>query len=151
MVPLEPGRVPAAACVAFGDEPDRALRLAVSGAAARLHSFGDVALDHRNVVEAARLYRESLEIGRHLSDDLQTAYSLAGLAAVGAERGRRDMAARLWGCVRTFEETSGTRLLGTERNRYERVLGEFEQAPDFTRGKSMTLDEAVEYALANVD
>ena len=134
-----------------GTTPDRALRLAVWGLAARLHSFGDVALDHRNVVEAARLYRESLEIGRHLSDDLQTAYSLAGLAAVGAERGRRDIAARLWGCVRTFEETSGARLLGTERNRYERVLGEFEQAPDFTRGKSMTLDEAVEYALANVD
>jgi hypothetical protein len=35
------------------------------------------------------------------------------------------------------------------------VLDAFEQAPetlpDFTRGKSMTLDDAVEYALANAD
>jgi predicted ATPase len=138
-----------------GATPDRALRIAVWGLAGRLHSFGDIALDHRNIVEAARLYRESLEIGRQLRDDLQTAYSLAGLAAVGAKRGRGDIAARLWGWVRTFEETSGTRLHGTERTRYKRVLDELEQgldtSPDFTRGKSMTLDEAVEYALANVD
>jgi predicted ATPase len=138
-----------------GTTPDRALRLAVWGLAGRLHNFADLALDRRNTVEAARLYRESLEVGRQLNDDLQTAYSLAGIAAVGATRGRRELAARLWGCVRTFEETSGTRLHETERTRYERVLDALEQAPetlpDFTRGKSMTLDDAVEYALANAD
>jgi hypothetical protein len=138
-----------------GTTPDRALRLAVWGLAGRLHSFADVALDRRNTVEAARLYRESLEVGRQLHDDLQTAYSLAGIAAVGATRGRPELAARLWGSVRTFEETSGTRLNEAERTRYGRVLDAFEQAPDtlpdFTRGKSMTLDDAVEYALANAD
>jgi predicted ATPase/DNA-binding SARP family transcriptional activator len=138
-----------------GKTPDRALRLAVWGLAGRLHSFGDVALERRNIVEAARLYRESLEIGYRLRDDLQTAYCLAGLAAVGANRGRRDIAACLWGCVRAFEQGTGTRLHGAERSKYERVLDEFEQAPDgsqdFTRGTSMTLDEGVEYALANID
>jgi predicted ATPase/DNA-binding SARP family transcriptional activator len=138
-----------------GATPDRALRLAVWGLAGRLHSFADVALDHRNTIEAARLYRESLEIGRQLKDDLQTAYSLAGIAAVSATRGRRDHAARLWGSVVSFEEASGTRLHETERARYGRVLGEFERAldtsGDFIEGKSMTLDEAVEYALANTD
>jgi predicted ATPase len=138
-----------------GATPDRALRLAVWGLAGRLHSFGDIALDRRNTLEAARLYRESLEIGRGLKDDLQTAYSLAGIAAAGATRGKRDLAARLWGCVRTFEETSGTRLHATERTRYERALGAIEEAldtsPDFAEGRSMTLDEAVDYALANAD
>jgi predicted ATPase len=138
-----------------GAAPDPALRVAVWGLAGRLHSFGDFALDRRNVIEAGRLYRESLEIGRQLRDDLQTAYSLAGLAAVGAERGKRGMAACLWGSIRAFEETSGNRLHGTERIRYQRVLDELEQAvdtsPDFMRGRSMTLDDAVEYALANVD
>jgi predicted ATPase/DNA-binding SARP family transcriptional activator len=138
-----------------GTTPDRALRLAVWGLAGRLHSFGDVALDRRNTVEAARLYRESLEIGHQLMDDRHTAYCLAGLAAVDANRGRRNVAARLWGCVRTFEEASGARLNQTERSRYERVLGEFEQSPttwpDFTAGKTMTLDEGVEYALANAE
>jgi predicted ATPase/DNA-binding SARP family transcriptional activator len=138
-----------------GTTPDRALRLAVWGLAGRLHSFGDVALDRRNTVEAARLYRESLEIGHQLMDDRHTAYCLAGLAAVDANRGRRDIAARLWGCVRTFEEASGETLHETERMRYERVLDEFERAPDewpaFARGRSMTLDEGVEYALANAE
>jgi tetratricopeptide (TPR) repeat protein len=138
-----------------GATPDRALRLAVWGLAGRLHSFGDLALDRQNAAEAARLYRESLEIGRQLKDDLQTAYSLAGIAAVGATRGRRDVAARLWGSVRSFEETSGTRLHQRERARYERALGAIEQEADtlrdFTHGKSMTLAEAVDYALANAD
>ena len=111
-------------------------------------------LDRRNTVEAARLYREP-EIGHQLMDDTHTAYCLAGLAAVDASLGRRDVAARLWGCVRTFEEASGARLHETERIRYERVLSEFEQLPskwpDFARGKSMTLDEGVDYALATVE
>jgi predicted ATPase/DNA-binding SARP family transcriptional activator len=135
--------------------PDRALRLAVWGMAGRLHSFGDLALDRGNSLEAARLYRESLEIGRQLNDDLQTAYSLAGIAAVGATRGRRGVAARLWGCVRTYEDTSGTRLHTAERNRYERFLDGLERAPDtsteFAHGMSITLDEAVELALAHPD
>jgi predicted ATPase/class 3 adenylate cyclase len=135
--------------------PDRALRLAIWGLAGRLQSFGDTSLDRNKVPEAARYYRESLEIGRQLKDDLQSAYCLAGLAAVSAKRGRRDVAACLWGCVRGIEETSGVRLHGAERTRYERVLDELEQAPDespsFSRGRSMTLDEAVEYAFANID
>jgi hypothetical protein len=57
--------------------------------------------------------------------------------------------------VRTFEESSGARLNAKERIRYARVLGEFEQAAEgsteFMSGQSMTLDEAVEYALANID
>jgi predicted ATPase len=135
--------------------PDRALRLAIWGLAGRLQSFGDAALERDKLSAAGRYYRESLEIGRQLQDDLQTAYCLAGLAAVGARRGRRDVAACLWGCVRRFEETSGTRLNETERARYERLLEVFgrslDESPDFERGRSLTLDEAAEYALATVD
>jgi hypothetical protein len=138
-----------------GAAPDPALRVAVRGLAGRLHSFGDVALDRRDITDAGRLYRESLEIGRQLRDDLQTAYSLAGLAAVGAKQGRRHIAACLWGSICAFEETSGSLLNSAERIRYQGVLGELERAddtsPDFVRGKSMTLDDAVDYALANVD
>jgi predicted ATPase/class 3 adenylate cyclase len=138
-----------------GSTPDRSLRLAVWGLAARLHGFGDQALDRRNMSEAARLYRESLEIGLQLKDDMQMAYCLAGLAAVRAQRGIVDEAARLWGSVIAFERTSGTPLHDAERQRYERVLGELERGSDtsahFADGSAMTLDEAVEYALANVE
>jgi predicted ATPase/DNA-binding SARP family transcriptional activator len=136
-------------------KPDRALRLAVWGLAGRLHRLGDVALDHENTVEAARLYRESLEIGHRLGDDRHIAYCLAGLAAVDANRGRQDAAARLWGCVRSFEDASGARLHEAGRTRYERVLGTFELEPDdwpgFAEGKSMSLEDGVRYAYANLD
>jgi predicted ATPase len=134
---------------------DRALRLAIWGLAGRLQSFGDAALDRGDVGEAERLYRESLEIGRRLSDDLLTAYCLAGLAAVAAARGERAVAARLWGCVRNYEETSGEHLYAAERARYERMLVELEgppaDSPDFVHGRAMTLEQAVEYTVAPID
>jgi predicted ATPase len=135
--------------------PDRGLRLAVWGLAGRLHGFGDLALDRDDNTEAARLYRESLEIGRDLEDELQTAYALAGLAAVGAKLGKRHLAARLWGSVRSYEDRSGTSLHDTERARYARLLDEFEHASpdrsDFRLGGQMTLHEAVEYALSTTE
>jgi predicted ATPase/class 3 adenylate cyclase len=138
-----------------GETPDRPLRLAIWGLAARLHGFGDQALERRDAREAARFYRESLEIGLQLKDDMQLVYCLAGLAAVGAQRGRLDQAARLWGSVIAFEQASGTPLHDAERHRYERVLGELERgsstSADFAEGQAMTLDEAVEYALANAE
>jgi predicted ATPase len=138
-----------------GAGSDRALRLAVWGLAARMHSIGDAALDRRNLVEAARLYREGLEIGLQLGDELQTAYCLGGLAAVAAQRGSRGHAARLWGSVSALERAAGARLHDAERARYERVLHDLERAPDtapeFAEGEAMSLAEAVEYALANVD
>ena len=134
--------------------PDRSLRLAVWGLAARLHGFGDHALDGQDVDEAARFYRESLQLGLRLKDEMQMAYCLAGLAAVGAQRGRLDQAARLWGSVTAFERTSGTPLHDAERHRYEQILGEFESgsdtSSDFADGKTMKLDEAVDYALASI-
>ena len=137
------------------ETPDRPLRLAMWGLAARLHGFGDQALERGDASEATRLYRESLEIGLQLKDDMQLVYCLAGLAAVGTQRGRLDQAARLWGSVIAFEQTSGTPLHDAERQRYERVLGELEResgtSADFAEGKAMTLDEAVEYALANAE
>ena len=125
------------------------------GLAGRLQSFGDVALASGNVFEAARFFRESLEAGRPVKDDLQTAYALAGLAAAEAAHGRRDLAAFLWGCVRRFADTSGTRLHHTERTRYAQALDGLELAPetsrDFARGRSTMLDEAAAHMLANFD
>jgi predicted ATPase len=133
-------------------EQDRSVRLAVWGLAARLHSFGDAALDRGNLAEAARLYRESLQIGLQLRDDMQTAYCLAGLAAVAARRGMPGPAARLWGGVHGFEQAAGMPLHDAERSRYERVIGEpqraSETAAQFDEGRAMALDDVVAYALS---
>ena len=138
-----------------GGERDRPLRLAVWGLAARLHGFADLALDRQDAGEAARLYRESLEIGLQLRDELQIAYCLAGLAAVDAQEGRVGQAARLWGSVVGFERTSGTPLNDSERQRYTRALVDVERRPEtsaeFAEGSAMTLDEAVRYALTSAE
>ena len=137
------------------EDPDHSLQLAVWGIAARLHGCGDLALKRHDLVEASRFYRASLEYGVQIDDDLQTAYSLAGLAAVDAQLGRRDLAARLWGSVNAFERTTGARLHEAERLAYQRSLAELEQAndtsADFAEGEALSLHEAVEQALANVD
>lgn len=135
------------------DDEHKPLRLAIWGLAARLHGFGDSALDRRDFDEASRLYRESLELGLQLKDEVQTAYSLAGLAAVGAGTGTRGVAARVWGGVNAFEQSSGIRLHQRERRRYERVLHELESgsetSAEFVAGLAMTLDETAEFAVSN--
>ena len=82
------------------------------------------------------------------------AYSIAGLAAVGAQCANLTQAARLWGSVIQYEQASGKPLHKTERQRYERVLAELERRADtagaFAQGKEMALDTAVDYALATV-
>jgi predicted ATPase/DNA-binding SARP family transcriptional activator len=142
-----------AALVSVSDaDRDQSLRVAMWGLAARLHSFGDAALDRGNLSEAGRLYRESLEMGLLLKDDLQTAYCVGGLAAVAAQRGTRDAAARLWGGVHTLEQTAGATLHDSERQRYEQLIGELDRVPEtsieFAQGRAMAVDEVVEYALS---
>jgi predicted ATPase/DNA-binding SARP family transcriptional activator len=131
---------------------DQSLRVAMWGLAARLHSFGDAALDRGNIAEAGRLYRESLELGLLLKDDLQTAYCVGGLAAVAARRGTQDSAARLWGGVHALEQAAGETLHGSERQRYEQLIGDLDRAPEtsteFEQGRAMEVDEVVEYALS---
>jgi predicted ATPase/class 3 adenylate cyclase len=135
--------------------PDQSLQLAMWGLAARLHGFGDEALDRRDVNEAARLYRESLEIGLQLKDDTQMAYCVAGLAAVCAERGRRNEATRLWASVIDFERTLGSPLHEPARRRYERVLAGLERgsgaSAEAADGGAMRLEDAVDYALATLE
>jgi hypothetical protein len=92
-----------------------------------------------------------LEIGLHLEDELQTAYSLAGLAAVAAEQGSRGLASWLWGTVNGFELDSGSRLHDAERARYQQHLRDLESEPEFEEGRSMTLGEAVEQALLRTE
>jgi tetratricopeptide (TPR) repeat protein len=93
--------------------------------AALQHSLADCALDESMIDEAARLYHESLDVGVRMSLIQQVAYSLGGLAAVEARRGRPESAARLWRAVQAFERESGyLPLQESERSRYGRALSE---------------------------
>jgi tetratricopeptide (TPR) repeat protein len=112
---------------------------------ASMHSLADLELDRRNLERAAELYLESLRSAGVAGIDRHTAYCLAGLAAVAALRGDGRRASMLWATVEDTESAYGFRLLGSERERYERCLTGVPEWPS----RPLSLDEAAGAVLAD--
>jgi hypothetical protein len=79
---------------------------------------------------------------------------LEGFACLAAVRGETERAARLWGAVQTLHETKGiprdTDFLAEADARISAVrsgMGEEAWEEAWRKGRAMTLDEAVSYAL----
>ncbi len=101
------------------------------------------------------LYEESLALSQELDDKLVASESLEGLACVAGAKGEAERAARLFGTAEALREAVGYQqepreftlrepyLLAARSRLYEASW----QAA-WAEGKIMTLQEAVEYALA---
>jgi predicted ATPase len=117
-------------------------------AATTLHSLGDVELTDGAIDAAAAAYAEALRVAWRTSALRVVCYSLAGLAAVAAERGRPEEAALLWGFVERYEE----RLTFTlrRRSRYSEPLDAAAAAhPErWEAGRDLDVGAAVDYALS---
>jgi predicted ATPase len=117
-------------------------------AATTLHSLGDVELTDGAIDAAGGAYAEALEVAWSTGAHRVVCYSLAGLAAVTAERGRFEEAALLWGFVERYEE----RLTFTlrRRSRYAERLdaAAADHAERWRAGRDMDVGAAVEYALS---
>jgi predicted ATPase/class 3 adenylate cyclase len=87
-----------------------------------LHSLADMSLDKGDTSDAARIYRESLDIGIEEEDMRHWAYCLAGLACVAARNQDPTAAGRLWTLAERIEHEVGFRMLAPERARYELTL-----------------------------
>jgi hypothetical protein len=95
--------------------------------------------------------RDSLVIARTIQDRQGLAYGLTLLAWVAAGRGQAERAGRLWGAVEG--EAARGRIGQWESEREEYASHVFAVAgPEFERsradGRSLSLDEAAEYALS---
>jgi predicted ATPase len=114
---------------------------------------GDVALAKRELSRATRLYCEAVRLSRDLNDSRNAIYGLAALAAAAGAAGNAERAGRLWGALAILEQSSGWLVLSHERSKYEdRVAACANAAPRafaaaVDDGRTMTLDEAVDYAL----
>jgi predicted ATPase/class 3 adenylate cyclase len=121
----------------------------VSVGLASLANLADLALEEGDLLEARRLYCESLEQSHGFGDWI-TAYGLLGLAATAAALGEPVRAGRLSGAVSAMTEGSEARLFPGDRDWYERFVAKAE-GPAFAagveEGRAMTSDEAVSYAL----
>ena len=114
----------------------------------------DFTLEHGDLDAASAHAREALVLSRELADRLRLVRGLARLAVIAAENGDEERAGRLWGAVEAEEARGPVGAWESERERYEeRVLSV--GADDLQRGRvagqSLSLDEAMAYALGDLD
>ena len=122
------------------------------GIAVSLYNLGHVAHYQGDIRQAATYFKESLTLSQKMGDKRGIADGLAGLAG-GAEQPKR--AARLFGAAETLYEESVVRLEYSDQIEYDRnvaavraQLDEATFATAWAEGRVMTLEQAVDYALA---
>jgi predicted ATPase len=120
------------------------------------HSLADLALDRGHHEQALLRYAESMEVSLRLKDRRSQIYCVAGIASTLVGLRRELDAARLWGAVEAEERELGSRMLLSERRRYEQLLfiGRDRQQESFdaayAAGADLTFDEVVAAAVAHV-
>ena len=121
-----------------------------------LHNLGYAVLRQGDHPRSQRLFRESLKVAEEVGDRWMIPKCLGGLAAVSAQA-RPERAARLFGAashlmsasripLEPFNRRDFDHYLAVTRNR----LGEQAFGDAWAEGRAMTLEQAIEYALADV-
>ena len=122
-----------------------------------LYNLAQVALSRRDYRGATDLLKEGVVLSEQVGDRAQLAHFLEGLAAVGGMRGDAERSARLFGAAEVLLEEVGARVYNyyvPDHSLQERAEAEaraalgdaaFEEARE--RGRAMTFEQAVEYAL----
>ncbi len=120
-----------------------------------LRCLGIVALYQGDYERATEFFKESLLGAREMRYRWIISECLVGLAGVSAASADHARAARLFGAAETLRETIGHRPSPQDQADYDRRLayakkglGEAAFASAWTAGRAMTLDQAIEYALA---
>ena len=143
---------------------ERALPLAREPGGARdavyvvLYPLAAVARAESDHERAAQLLREGLTLSVEIGEENNVAYCLEELAAVAADKNELERAARLWGAAEAILET--TEVLTSphvpDRSLHQRQVAEARARLDgeawkvaWTQGRTMTLEQAVEYALGD--
>jgi predicted ATPase len=124
------------------------------GMAISLSYLARVACHDADYSKARSLYQQSLAIERDLGDKGGIADCLEGLAEVACGMRLPKPAARLFGAAEVVRETFRAPIFLVDRERHECIVAEardmlvdqeFEAA--WTKGRLMTLEEAIAYAL----
>ena len=128
-----------------------------TGACITLYNLAQVFLSRGDHDHAATLFEEGVTLSEQVADRANVAYCLEGLATVAGAQGKAERSARLFGAAEGLLEVLGAPVYTyykPDPSLYERTvhatrsrLGEaaFEEARE--RGRAMTSEQAVEYAL----
>jgi predicted ATPase/class 3 adenylate cyclase len=119
-----------------------------------LCNLGWIALLQDDLGRAADLYRESLSLSWEIGLNPLVQSALEGFACLAGAKGEAERAVRLWGAAQTLHEIKGilrdTDFLDEADVRISAVrsgMGEEVWEEAWRKGRTMTLDEAVSYAL----
>ena len=119
-----------------------------------LYNLGWIALLQDQLSRAADLYRESLTFAWDAGLNPIVQVALEGFACVAGAEGETERAARLWGAAQALQEAKGIPrdpdFLAEADTRISAVrsgMGEQAWEEAWRKGRTMTLDEAVSYAL----
>jgi predicted ATPase/Tfp pilus assembly protein PilF len=119
-----------------------------------LCNLGWIALLQSDLGRAAELYGESLALAWDTGMNPIVQSALEGLACLAGAKGEAERAARLWGAAQALHETKGiprdTDFLAEADARIDAVrsgMGEEVWEEAWRKGRVMTLDEAISYAL----
>jgi hypothetical protein len=125
------------------------------GIAALLKNLGNVACDQGDYASARSLLAESLVLRREVGDKRGIAESLEASAVLRVAEGP-EQAVQLWGAAEALRDVIGAPLPPNEHSRYEcgieAVRAQFDEAgyaSAWAEGQTMSLDEAIAYALSS--
>ncbi len=126
------------------------------GIAASLNDLGMVAYCLGDYVSAKALCEESLAIRRELGDKYGIVESLESFADLAAAEKRPRRAACLWGMADTVRKELGSPMRPSQLARHEEqvslarsAMGDEVFAAAWGEGSAMTVEQAIEYALAD--
>jgi tetratricopeptide (TPR) repeat protein len=124
------------------------------GIAASLANLAKLAILRQDYAGAESYFRESLALRQTLGNRVGMLYSLSGLAESAMLRGEAVRGARLYSTSQALHQEFGVPITPEDRKQHDRhvaALGEQLGQADFeatwAMGKSMTMDQAVAYAL----
>jgi predicted ATPase/DNA-binding SARP family transcriptional activator len=119
-----------------------------------LRRLAYVEVRERNFVQAVDLFSECFELNRQLGHQHGMVACLAGFSAIHLAKRNFEKAAILYGCVENLLQQSGNTFLFTDTVEYERSVARLRQELDeralsaaWSKGRAMTLEQAIEFAL----
>lgn len=119
-----------------------------------LLNLGYVAVHKGNYHSARQYFRECVTIHQEEKLDWGIATAVEGFASLAAMQGKAESAARLLGAIESYSILDGVMSTPADRIEHERTLAAVQTRLDqntfdvaWTEGTTMTLEQAVEYAL----
>jgi predicted ATPase/class 3 adenylate cyclase len=121
-------------------------------------SLGNLAVDQGDYGQAAAFFAKSLDLCAELGDRWISEQCLEGWARMASATGHYEQTARLFGAAEALRETLGFRFSTAERTDHDQcavstrtAIGDAAFAAAWAEGRAMTLEQAIEYAIAEIE